>query len=436
MSAASAPPRRFSPTLATFVVGLPLAAAVLALFHFGPLRQTPLFRFVEYPVQWAEVALFGCAVGGLITKFLRLAIEWEACKASILPRWDGKPVPVEQAATLMASIDRQPGRIQGTYFGRRVRAVLEFLCQRRSAADLDDQMRCLADTDAIAQENSFSLVRLITWAMPILGFLGTVLGITTAIGGVTPEVLEQSLGKVTGGLAEAFDATAVALSLTMVTMFLTSLVEKQEQSLLETVDNLVERLLAHRWQREGHDQGPALAIMQQCTQGMLSAVEGVVQKQAEMWAAALGEPERRAMQAQERMLQQLVGALKQALEGTLQTHAQRLAALEQQAVQGGSQLMQQLAALAAAVRDTARDQQASLAKVAESIAGQAAVLGKIQQDEENLVHLQAVLHQNLAALANASAFEEAVHSLTAAVHLLTTRVGSPSPRLAQQGKAA
>ena len=89
--------------------------------------------------------------------------------------------------------------------------------------------------------------------------------------------------------------------------------------------------------------------------------------------------------------------------------------------------------------DTGREQQASLARVAEGIAGQTAVLGKLQEGESHLVHLQAVLHQNLAAIAGASAFEEAVHSLTAAVHLLTARAaGTPapgSPRFSQ-GKAA
>jgi len=68
--------------------------------------------------------------------------------------------------------------------------------------------------------------------------------------------------------------------------------------------------------------------------------------------------------------------------------------------------MQQLAGLAVAVRDTGREQQQALVRVAESISGQAAVLGKLQADEANLVHLQAVLHQNLAALASASNFEE------------------------------
>ena len=148
----SAPPRQVSPTLATFVIGLPLAAAVLALFHFGPLHETVLFRYVQHPVQMVAVTLFCCALGGLLAKVLRLHVEFEACRTDILPRWDGKPIPVEQSAALMASIDRQPPRIQGAYLGRRIRAILEFICQRRSVQDLDDQMRCLADVDAIGAE--------------------------------------------------------------------------------------------------------------------------------------------------------------------------------------------------------------------------------------------------------------------------------------------
>jgi biopolymer transport protein ExbB/TolQ len=437
----SAAPRRFSPTLATFLIGVPLSAGILSLFHFGPLRETPFFRYVAYRVQMAEVTLFCCALGGLLVKLFRLHIEREACRTDILPRWDGKPIPVDQAANLLASVERQPGRIQGSYLGQRIRALLEFICQRRNVADIDDQMRALADTDAISQENSFSLIRLITWALPILGFLGTVLGITGAISGVTPEALEEGIGAVTNGLAEAFDSTAVALALTMITMFLTSLIEKQEQGLLETVDKYIDRHLAHRWQRDVYDQAPALALVQRGHEAMIASVESVVQKQAEVWSKALAEPERRAIALQERMLQQLLGGLQQAMEQTLQGHAQRLAALEQQSMQAHSQLFQQFAGLAAAVRDTAQQQQQSLTRVSESIAGQAAVLGKLQADEANLVHLQAVLHQNLAALASAGNFEEAVHSLTAAIHLLTSKASSlsaqhpHSPRIVH-GKAA
>src|SRR5262249_62371753 len=98
---------------------------------------------------------------------------------------------------------------------RRVAAVLDFLRRRGSADELDDQLRPLADNDSMSMENSYSLIRLITWAIPILGFLGTVLGITGAISNVSPETMEKSLKPVTDGLALAFDATAVALALTM-----------------------------------------------------------------------------------------------------------------------------------------------------------------------------------------------------------------------------
>src|SRR5262245_22488779 len=224
MSSSSQPGRRLGSTLAALLVGLPLAAGVVALFRFSPLSHTNAARYVEYPVQWAEVAFFCCGLGALLVKLLQVRLEQAACRRDILPRWDGKPVPVEKANDLMASVERQPGHVQGTYLGRRLRAALDFLRRRRSAQDLDDQLRALADNDALSQESSYGLVRFITWATPILGFLGTVVGITGAIVGIDP--VDMDLSTVTGGLAEAFDATALALGVTMVLMFLTYLIER------------------------------------------------------------------------------------------------------------------------------------------------------------------------------------------------------------------
>src|SRR5262249_18378446 len=151
-----------------------------------------------------------------------------------------------------------PQRLRQTRLGQRIHNVVEFICQRRSAAELDDHMRTIADNDVMALESSYALTRFITWAMPILGFLGTVLGITGAIAGITPEKLENSLSSVTDGLALAFDATALALAMTMVTMFCTFLVEKVEQGVLEAVDQIVDRELAHRFERAGTEQTPFL----------------------------------------------------------------------------------------------------------------------------------------------------------------------------------
>jgi biopolymer transport protein ExbB/TolQ len=198
-----------------------------------------------------------------------------------------------------------------------VDAVLDFLARRSSAADLDDQMRALADEDALAVENSYSLIRFITWAIPILGFLGTVLGITEAIAGVTPEVLEQSLNTVTDGLALAFDTTAVALTLTMIVMFLTFLTDRAEQGVLEAVDHYAERQLAHRFLRTGPDGGAFVEMVRQNTSVLLQGTEQLIKRQAELWSRALEETERRHTKAANEQQARLTEALEAALTRTL-----------------------------------------------------------------------------------------------------------------------
>jgi biopolymer transport protein ExbB/TolQ len=421
--------RRPNSNLAAFLVGVPLAGGLLFLFHKGPLHGTFLYRYIERPVEGVELLLFCCAVSALGAKWLWSLVERQAFRAQVLPPWDGRAVPVSEAANLLPALRRLPGRMQSTFLVQRVQAVLEFLCQRRSAAELDDQMRALLDSDAVVLEGSYALTRFITWAIPILGFLGTVLGITDAISGATPEVLEKNLSQVTDGLSYAFDATALALSLTMITMFCSFLVERAEQSILEAVDHEVERQLAHRFQRISGDSGPFVEALRHNTQVLLDATGQLVERQAEVWARALTESQRRAGETAARQQEQIVGALEQALERTLQTHAQRLGGLEKQAVEQSTRLFEQLAALATVVRDTGRDQQGALAQVGQSLAAQAAALGGLQQGEKQLLQLQAGLQQNLAALAGAGVFEQAVHSLTAAIHLLTARAGGlpPSP---------
>ncbi len=311
--------------------------------------------------------------------------------------------------------------MQTTYLFRRVEAILDFLCHRGSATELDDQVRTLSDNDAMNMEGSYGLTRFITWAMPILGFLGTVLGITAAISGVSTDQLETGLSKVTGGLGEAFDSTALALSLTMLVMFLTYLVEKSEHGLLEEVDRYVDMHLVHRFTRLGKDSEPFAAVVRETMGQMIGATETLVQRQAQVWADALGRMEQETSANQAGQQEHFTTALQTALEQTLQSHANRLGEMEQQSAAYTSRLLEQLTSLAGAIHQVGRDQQAALTQVAEQIGVQAHALGQLQEQEKHLVHLQAALEQNLNTLAGAGSFEAAVHSLTAAIHLLTAR---------------
>jgi len=406
-AASAARPRRLGATLAAFVIGLPLSAGLLWLIHRGPLHGTVVQRYVSHPVEYASVILFACALGTLLVKVLGWFRERAAFGAKPVPAWDGRAVGVEEAGPLLAHLTQRPRWLNATYLGRRLGAVLEFLCNRKSAVELDDQLRTLADNDALSLDASYGLTRFITWAIPILGFLGTVLGITEAIAGVTPEQLEQSLHTVTDGLALAFDTTALALGLTMLLMFLTFLVERLEQTVLEQVDQVVEQELAHRFARTGSAGGEFIETFRQHNQVLLHATEQLVQKQADLWGKSLEAAGQRRGQLEAEFQQQLGTALEAVLEKTMDAHTRRLAALEKQAAQNNGLLMEKLG---------------SLAKLADRLAAQTEALVAVQEGNVQLVRLQESLQQNLETLADAGSFQQAVHSLTAAIHLFTSQM--------------
>src|SRR5262245_49617905 len=81
-----APSRGASPLAAVFL-GLPLAVGVVFLFRYGPLRHTPIARYVQYEVQWVLISFFCVALAANVVKWLRTRIEFDALERDLLPRW-------------------------------------------------------------------------------------------------------------------------------------------------------------------------------------------------------------------------------------------------------------------------------------------------------------------------------------------------------------
>src|SRR5260370_30729158 len=102
--------RRSRATWAAFLIGLPLAAGLVALIHLGPLRDTPAQRYVSHPVEYVEVVMFCGALGALGTKFLGSLFERRACRKALVPPWDGSPVARSDAAHLLPRLTQLPRR--------------------------------------------------------------------------------------------------------------------------------------------------------------------------------------------------------------------------------------------------------------------------------------------------------------------------------------
>ena len=343
------------------------------------------------------------------------------------------------ARTLREQLERQPGRVRNTYLGRRVGAILDFVESRGTANELDDQIRTLSDNDLSAMEGSYALVRLITWAMPIFGFLGTVLGITAAIQNVSPKALEnEGIQGVTAALSTAFDATALGLSAAVVMMFLTYLIERLEEGVLDRVDHFVDIQLTHRFERTGAESGLFVEALRQNTGVLVKATEQLVERQASVWAKSLEKADVIWNETGQQQQEQIAASLSDALDRTLTSHMNMLADMDKKMLTRGQEIFtgitersqamfDGLNALAAVLRETGRQHQATMGELSEKIAGQTQALTKLQEGEVQLLRLQEVIQQNLTTLAGSGAFEQAVHSLTAAIHLLTTRAGSVQP---------
>lgn len=412
----------------TFLVGFPLGVGVLNLIDHGPWQNENIQRYVHHEAEQAVVVLFFCCLAAFVAKLWCALNERVAHARTLIPKWDGKPIASTEVTQLQQSLNLVWDSVKSTYLGRRLANVLNFVASRGNADELDDQLRTLSDNDAIALDSSYATTRFLIWAMPILGFLGTVLGITDAIGNIDPKKLETGgADNVTAGLTKAFDATALALGLTLVAMFLNSLLEKLEQNLLERVDQHIDEELAHRFVRHQPEQTNAAPMLTPPMQYLL-------EKQVELWTASIQKAEDRWTQ----IAPQMAKALEQALDAALTRFGQRIVETEKKLLERQNAVLEGLARLAGSIKEIGSEHEMSLARLTDAINLSVEAISKSRADEVQLLRLQEALSQNLTLLANSATFEQAVESLTAAIHLLTTRV-NPNPvplRIAPRDNAA
>ena len=89
------------------------------------------------------------------------------------------------------------------------------------------------------------MVRYIAWAIPSIGFLGTVRGIGEALGQAYRAV-EGDIAGVTASLGVAFNSTFIALVISIVLMFFMHQLQLiQERLVLDTHNYCDQRLLRH-----------------------------------------------------------------------------------------------------------------------------------------------------------------------------------------------
>ena len=148
----------------------------------------------------------------------------------------------QRATDFQKNLSEYPTWVSEHYLWQRLSAAMAYLQRSDSTTNLETELKYLSELDYERQQQRFALVRILIWATPMLGFLGTVLGISEALGGISvgPENnFETMMNGLRGSLYVAFDTTALALMLSMLLMFGQFLIDRFELQLLSIVDTRV-----------------------------------------------------------------------------------------------------------------------------------------------------------------------------------------------------
>ncbi len=392
-----------------------------ALIHTGTLSGEFFFRyFAGHWINYTETVMFFIALAQLILRSSELTDQKFGFKKTLFD--DTVPLGEAKAESghLLEQLAKLPEGQKNHYLPRRLREALESTVRKETADELQDDLRHLSDIDAGRAHSGYAMVRLIIWAIPILGFLGTVIGITMAIAALDPKALEKSMDTVTQGLGVAFDTTALALALSMVLMFVQYFVDGQEQRLIAKVDDRAAELLTPRFPLAGSSDDPQMQAVRRMAEAVIGSVERTVGRQAELWGDVMSTADERWQQVASIGREQLEETFASAINRSMELHRQHLLSAEEAAAErthlrwhGVQTALESCVAANKSVQTDVSRQNETLLRIVNATC-------HVQTLEESL-------NRNLSSLAASQHLQETLLNLTAAVNLLNARLERVAP---------
>jgi biopolymer transport protein ExbB/TolQ len=211
----------------------------------GPSRWTGdrIGRLLLGPEQIACYCCFTWAAFILLGRYMEVRRQQHAFDLNLLSTDVGVCILPEDARMLQRKVEQTA---KGPFIlANMIRLALGKYAVSRSGRDVSETVRTQADVDLGRLVSSMSTVHYLAWAIPAIGFLGTVRGLAWSMS--VPKQIPNFIQNVTQHLNVAFDCTLVALALSLVLMFLVHTLQRDEESLVldcqqYCLDHLVTRL--------------------------------------------------------------------------------------------------------------------------------------------------------------------------------------------------
>ena len=195
--------------------------------------------------QEACFVLMLWALAIMAYKGVSVARQSRLLQQDLVPVAEGTRILPEDAREYTRHLQTLPEQQQRHLLPRVLLAALQRFGATRSIQDVSTTSHALCDAESERLDSELSMVRYIAWAIPSIGFLGTVRGIGDALG-LAHQAVEGEIAGVTRSLGVAFNSTFVALLISIFVMFLLHQLQlRQERLVLDTETYLDSNLISH-----------------------------------------------------------------------------------------------------------------------------------------------------------------------------------------------
>lgn len=234
--------------LLAFLFGALLAGTLYALMVFvfarlpGVSKIATMFMRPNNQFAIIPATLFFCGGAAiLILKAKKLELQRRALTLAAVPTEPEFALTETTAATVLGRIHSLVDHPRHFILLNRIDRALSNFRNIGQVNDVSAILRAQAENDEDQVASSYTVLNGLVWAIPVLGFIGTVLGLSLAIGRFTMTIqaggdlvlIRESLQGVTGGLATAFETTLIALVFTLFLQLGITFQQKREMAFLD-----------------------------------------------------------------------------------------------------------------------------------------------------------------------------------------------------------
>ncbi len=248
----------------SFGVGMGLSLlwyAIVFPFVADPSKPTAAYTAMDtianlfykhFTVSFLNTLFFFWAMTICYLKLKKLKHQRQALLLDVLPMELGKEVTGQNVARFIDNLYRLPVTLRDSLMVNRIRKALELFEVRQNVPQVAAMMSSQSAIDGSRISGSYIMLRAFLWAIPLLGFIGTVVGLSHAISGMSFGDMEDvgammgSINNVTSGLGTAFDATLLGLVFAVGLNFPLNSLAKHEDEMLNDIDAFCNEVLIPR----------------------------------------------------------------------------------------------------------------------------------------------------------------------------------------------